>query len=168
MMKSAARYVGILLLMALPLSAHSEIKIGYVNYDRVWSHAEPFVQAKTRIEKEFTKRDQTLKQQEEALVAKKREFERDAEKMTETQRRQKAREIMDAERDFQRNIREYQEDFTQRQNEEIAALMDQVAKAIKEIAQKENYDFILQDAAYVNPKLDITEKLLEYLKNLKK
>ena len=151
-------------LVLLPASAYSQVKVGYINYDKIWTHAEPFVQAKERIDQEFGKRDKALKQQEQSIVKRKKEFERQAEKMSEAERRKKARELMDAEREFQRAVREFQEDFTQRQNEEIAALMDQVAKAIKAIAEREKYDLILQDAVYINPSLDITELLLDSLK----
>jgi len=36
-------------------------------------------------------------------------------------------------------------------------------KVIKEMAMAEKYDFIFQDAVYVNPKHDVTEKVIKAL-----
>jgi len=83
--------------------------------------------------------------------------------MSETERRNKERELNDLSRDFQRKQREFREDLNLRQNEENAAIIEKANKAIKQIAETEKYDLIVQDVVWVSPKLDITDKIIKAL-----
>ena len=66
-------------------------------------------------------------------------------------------------RDFQRKQREFREDLNLRQNEENAAIIEKANKAIKQIAEAEKYDLIVQDVVWVSPRLDITDKIIKAL-----
>ena len=83
---------------------------------------------------------------------------------TEQERIRKQRDLAERDRDFQRRQRELREDFNQRRNEELQKLLRQANTVIKNIAQREKYDLILQEAIYVNPKIDITDQVLKELK----
>jgi outer membrane protein len=83
--------------------------------------------------------------------------------MSESDRRNKERELNDLSRDFQRKQREFREDLNLRQNEENAAIIEKANKAIKSIAESEKYDLIVQDVVWVSPKLDITDKVIKSL-----
>ena len=74
---------------------------------------------------------------------------------------------MDQDREFQRKQREFQEDLTVRKNEELQVLIDRANRVIKQMAEAEKYDLILQEAVYINPKHDITDKVLSGLNNAK-
>ena len=81
--------------------------------------------------------------------------------MAETERRAKEREFGDLSREFERKRREFREDLSQRQNEEMAAIFERVNKIVKQLAEAEKYDIIFQEAAYVNPRIDITDKVIK-------
>ena len=83
--------------------------------------------------------------------------------MAESERRTKEREFGELTRDFQRKQREFREDLSQRQNEEMAAIFERVNKIIKQIAEAEKYDIIFQEAVYANPRIDITDKVIKAL-----
>jgi len=83
--------------------------------------------------------------------------------MAETERRTKEREFGDLSREFERKRREFREDLSQRQNEEMAAIFERVNKIVKQLAEAEKYDIIFQEAAYVNPRIDITDKVIKAL-----
>jgi outer membrane protein len=83
--------------------------------------------------------------------------------MAESERRTKEREFGDLNRDFQRKQREFREDLSQRQNEEMAAIFERVNKIIKQIAETEKYDIIFQEAVYANPRIDITDRVIKAL-----
>jgi outer membrane protein len=87
--------------------------------------------------------------------------------MPEAERGKRQREFADADRDFQRKRREYQEDLAQRRNEELAAVLERANRVIKQIAEQEKYDLILQDAIYFSSKIDITEKVIRVLNGTK-
>ena len=83
--------------------------------------------------------------------------------MSESDRRTKERELNELSRDFQRKQREFREDLNLRQNEENAAIIEKANKAIKQIAEAEKYDLIVQDVVWVSPRLDITDKIIKAL-----
>ena len=64
---------------------------------------------------------------------------------------------------MQRKRREFQEDLTQRKNEELAAVVERANRVIKQIFEQEKYDVILQEAVFAGPRVDITEKVIKVL-----
>ena len=77
------------------------------------------------------------------------------------------RQLVDQDRDFQRKQREFQEDVTMRKNEELQLVLDKANRVIKQVAESDKYDLILQEAVYINPKHDITDKVLNGLNSAK-
>ena len=144
-------------------AAAAESKIGFVNSDRVMREAAPAVRAQQRLEKEFEKRDQELQRMAKDLQALQDDLERNGMTMAETDRRNKERSFNDMNRDFQRKQREFREDLNQRRNEELASVLDRANRAVKQIAESEKYDVILQEAVYASPRIDITDKVIKAL-----
>jgi len=66
-------------------------------------------------------------------------------------------------RDFQRKQREFREDLNQRRNEELAQVVEQANRVIRQIAEQEKYDIIFQDAVFASPRIDITDKVIKAL-----
>lgn len=147
--------------LALPVLA--EGKIGFVNSQKIMNESPQAAKAKKRIEKDFEKRDQDLQRMAKQLQTLQEALEKNSLTMVESERRNKEREFGDLNRDFQRRQREFREDLSQRQNEEMAAILDRVNKVIKQIAETEKYDIIFQEAVYANPRIDITDKVIKTL-----
>lgn len=150
---------------ALPIAqaVAAEMKIGYVNTQRIFRDAPAAQKAAKKIEAEFSKRDQELQRMAKQLQSTQESLEKNSVTMAEGERRNKERELNDLSRDFQRKQREFREDLNLRQNEENAAIIEKANKAIKQIAEADKYDLIVQDVVWVNPKLDITEKVIKSL-----
>ena len=87
--------------------------------------------------------------------------------MSESDRRNKETELGRQTRDYQRLQREFREDLNLRRNEELASLFERANKVIKQIAESEKFDIILQEAVYRSPRIDITEKVLKALSSEK-
>jgi outer membrane protein len=83
--------------------------------------------------------------------------------LLDAEHRSKERELANLNVNLQRMQREFREDLNLRKNEELALVLARANKAIKAIAESENYDLVLQEAVYRNPKIDITDKVLQYL-----
>lgn len=143
--------------------AMAQSKIGFVDSDRLMREAAPAVRAQQRLEKEFEQRDQELQRVARELQALQQDLERNALTMAENERRNKERTMNDLNRDFQRKQREFREDLNQRRNEELATVLDRANGAIKQVAEAEKYDLILQEAVYASPGIDITEKVIKLL-----
>lgn len=147
--------------LAFPVLAES--RIGFVNSQKIMNESPQAARAKKRIEKDFEKRDQELQKMAKQLQGLQEALEKNALTMAESERRTKEREFGDLNRDFQRRQREFREDLSQRQNEEMAAILERVNKAIKQIAETEKYDIIFQEAVYANPRIDVTDKVIKAL-----
>ena len=164
-MKSS--FVGVLAAAALACSAVSafsqELKIGYVNSERVLREATPAKAALARMEADFSKRDKDLNDQAAKFKTAAEKLEKDAPTLPEAERNRRQRDLVEQERDIQRKRREFQEDLNQRRNEETAALVERANKVIKQIFETEKYDIILQEAVFAGPKVDITDKVIKAL-----
>lgn len=162
------RVAGALLLslagsFAVNVQAQESFRIGFVNPDRVLREAQPAKAAQAKLEAEFLKRERDLTAQGEALKAASEKFEREAPTLPESQRTQRQRALVDQDREFQRKRREFQEDLNARKNEELQQVYDRANRVVKQVAEAEKYDAILQEAIYINPKHDITEKVIKAL-----
>lgn len=159
--------------MVLPLLASTlflsfsvqaqEFKAGFVNIDRIFREANTAKAAQTKLEQEFSRREKEIIDLGNTLKAASEKFERESTTMSEAQRLTKQRQLVDQDREFQRKRREFQEDLNNRKNEELAMVLDRANKVIKQIAEAEKYDVILQEVVYFNPKLDITDKIIKTL-----
>jgi outer membrane protein len=140
-----------------------ELKIGYVNSERVLREATSAKAALARMEADFSKRDKDLIAQAAALKAAADKLEKDAPTLSDSERNRRQRELVEQERDLQRKRREFQEDLNQRRNEETAGIVERANKVIKQIFESEKYDLILQDVVFASPRVDITEKVIKSL-----
>jgi outer membrane protein len=83
--------------------------------------------------------------------------------LSESQRAQRQKQILDQDRDFQRKRREFQEDLNARKNEELQQVLERANRVVKQVAEAEKYDVVLQEAVYINPRHDITDKVIKAL-----
>jgi outer membrane protein len=148
---------------AMAQQAPVQGKFGFVNTERILRDATPAQRAQKKIEAEFQKRDQELAKMAEQLKRLQDELDKNSVTMTEAQRRNKEREFGDMNRDFQRKQREFREDLNQRRNEELAQVVEQANRVIRQIAEQEKYDIIFQDAVFASPRIDITDKVIKSL-----
>ena len=138
-------------------------KIGFVNTQRILTDSAPARAAQKKIEDEFNKREEELQKSVAEFRKRVQQFERDAPVLAESDRNRRQRELGNLDADLQRKQREIQEDFNRRRNEEFAVIIERANEAILEIADKENYDLILQDAVTVSDRVDITDKVIKLL-----
>ena len=141
----------------------TELKIGYVNTQRIFRDAPAAQKAAKKLEGEFSRRDQDLQRMAKQLQGLQENLEKNSVTMAEGDRRAKEKEFGELSREFQRKQREFREDLNLRQNEENAAVIEKANKAIKQIAETEKFDLILQDVVWVSPKLDVTDRVIKAL-----
>ncbi|HET9976585.1 MAG TPA: OmpH family outer membrane protein [Burkholderiaceae bacterium] len=145
------------------LAQAQELKIGYVNSERILREAQPAKAAQAKLEAEFSKRQKDLGDLGTRLKAAADKLDKDAPTLSESERNRRQREIVEQDRDFQRKQREFQEDLTQRKNEELASVVERANRVIKQIFDQEKYDLILQDAVHWSARVDITKKVIDAL-----
>jgi outer membrane protein len=155
--------LGFAALTATPSVWADELKIGFVSTERIMRESAAAKAAETRLNQEFAKRDKELAELGERLKAAADKLERDRPVLGESDRARQQREITDTDREFQRRRREFQEDLTQRKNEELQSLLQRAQSVVRQFAEQEHYDVILQDAVYVGPRADVTDRVLKLL-----
>ena len=148
--------------LALP-AASADLKIGFVNTERVFREAAPAKRAQQALEKEFASRNAELAKMEKQGRDMQSELERDNVTMTEAVRRDKERQLADVSRNFQRTQREIREDLNLRRNEQLASVQERATRVINQIAEQEKFDLILQEAVFASGKIDITDKVIKAL-----
>jgi outer membrane protein len=141
----------------------ADIKIGFVDAERINRESAPAERASKQLEKEFAPRAQELQRREAQMKTLQSQLEKDAVTMSESDRRSKEQELARMNLDFQRMQREYREDLNLRRNQELSALFERANRVIKQIAEAEKFDLILQEAVYRNQRIDITDKVLKAL-----
>jgi len=144
-------------------AAAADLKIGFIDQERITRESAPAERASKQLEKEFAPRAQELQRRESQIKALQGQIEKDALTMGEGERRSKEQELGRLSLDFQRMQREYREDLNLRRNQELGALFERANRIIRQIAEAEKYDIIFQEAVYRNPKIDITDKVLKAL-----
>ncbi|WP_298827758.1 OmpH family outer membrane protein [uncultured Piscinibacter sp.] len=140
-----------------------DLKIGYVNADRVLRDAAPAKAAQAKLEAEFGKREKELADMAGKLKSAGEKLDKDAPTLSESERTRRQRELVEQNRDFDRKRREFQEDLTQRKNEELASVVERANKVMKQIFDAEKYDLIVQEAVFAGPRIDITDKVIKAL-----
>jgi outer membrane protein len=141
----------------------NDLRIGVVDTERILRESVPAVQAEKKIEKEFEARDQEMKKVAKQVKEIQGYFEKEGMTLLDAEHRSKERELANLNVTLQRMQREFREDLNLRKNEELALVLARANKAIKAIAESEKYDLVLQESVYRNPKIDITDKVLQYL-----
>ena len=148
---------------ALAAQAQDALKFGYVNTERILRDSAPAKASQQKLEQEFSKRDKELQDMAARLKGLGERLERDGAVMAEADRARRQREFSELEKEFQRKQREFREDLNQRRNEELAQVVEKANRVIRQIAEQEKYDFVLQDAVYQSPRVDMTDKVLRAL-----
>jgi outer membrane protein len=151
------------LLLGVLAAQGQELKIGFVNLDRVLRDAVPAKAAQTKLEAEFNRREKDLADAESRLKGSSDKFEKDAPTLGEGERVRRQRELVDQDRELQRKRREFQEDLNQRKNEELATVLDRANRVVKQIFDQDKYDLIVQEAVFASPRVDITDKVIKAL-----
>ncbi len=160
------RYLIAVLLLGLALvpgMAGAQMKIGFVNTERVFREAAPAKRAQQALEREFSARNAELQRVEKQGRDLQNELERENVTMSDAARREKERQLADISRNFQRMQREIREDLNLRRNEELARVQERATRVINQIAEQEKFDLVIQEAVFASSRIDITDRVIRAL-----
>jgi outer membrane protein len=151
-------------LAMMAVNASAEIKVGYVQAERIMKESPQMVESSKKLEKEFSSRSAELQRMAKQINDQEASMNNDTSTMSEGDRRNKEQNLSTLKIDFQRKQRELNEDVNLRKNEELSGLQDRINKAITSISETEGYDLVIYSgAAYVGKRVDITDKVLKAL-----
>ncbi len=141
----------------------ADTKIGFVNTERLLREAPLSVSAQKKLEREFAAREQELQKLAKQARDLQAQLDKDGVTMSDSERKTKERDLGNLNRDLQRQGREFREDLNLRRNEELGQIQERARKAIQDIARAEKYDLIVEQAVFVDPKSDITDRVMKSL-----
>ncbi|CAG2128226.1 MULTISPECIES: OmpH family outer membrane protein [Cupriavidus] len=159
---SAAALAAAALCAAAPAMAQ-EARIAAVNSERILRDSQPAKAAQVKLEQEFSKRDRELQDMAQKIKGMADKLDKDTAVLADSDRQRRQREVADLDREFQRKQREFREDLNQRRNEELAQVLERANRVIRSLAEQRKYDLIVQEAVYVNPRIDITDDVMKAL-----
>ena len=142
----------------------ADTKIGFVNTEKLLREAPLSVAAQKKLEREFAARDQELQKMAKQARDLQTQLDKDGVTMSDSERKNKERDLGNLNRELQRQGREFREDLNLRRNEELGQIQERARKAIQDIARTEKYDLIVEQAVYFDPKIDITDRVMKSLK----
>lgn len=152
---------GLAITSVASLASAADLKIGYVDTQRVVQESNLTKAADQRLKTEFSKREREVQELAVKLQAESEKFQKDLPVMSEGDRAKRQRDLADLDRDFKRREREFKEDLNLRRNQELSVIVDRANKAIARIAAAEKFDLIVQDAVFASDRANITAKVLQ-------
>ena len=158
------KFLAFAALFLASLSVHADLKVGFVQVDKILQEAPQTIESNKKLEKEFSSRTEKLKADVKSLKERESSFSKDALTMKDSERDSKEKSLSQLRVDVQRKERELREDINIRRNEELGGLQEQINKAVTSVAKAEGFDLVLYNGvAYASEKIDITDKILKSL-----
>ena len=142
----------------------AELKVGYVQVDKILQEAPQTAESGKKLEREFSPKSQELERMQKQVRDIEAMLDKEGVTLSETERRNKERDAANLKIEFQRKQRELREDINLRKNEELANLQDRINAAVKTVSEADGYDLVVYGGvAYASKKIDITDKVLKLL-----
>lgn len=160
-----------LLCLGVTMPAFAQLKVAYVNSDRIMQEYEKAREAQQQLDAEAKK----LEQQYQGMVAEydslSRQFQQQQYVMSEERRKQKQRELQQ----LQQQIQQFQMEnvgpkgqIYAKQEEILGPVLDEINRAIREVASSGQYDFVFDSVGgnllYAEEKHNITADVLYELR----
>jgi outer membrane protein len=159
-----ALFLGLLLIAN---TSFADLKIGFVNIPAVLEKAPQAEKAKKRLEEKFSPRDKQLVAQQKEIQTLEEKMTRDAAVISDSERGNLERDILNKKRDAKRSQQEFSEDFNASRNEELGKLQRRIVEAIREIAKDQKFDLLLTDGViYASEQIDVTAQVQQKLSKL--
>ena len=146
--------------------ASAEIKIGYVDFQKLMTEAPQVKSAMQALQNEFGPRQRELVAMQNDLKARDDKLAKEGAIMAEADRAKAEKQLRDQQREFSRKGGEFQDDLSTRKNEELGKVQRYLLEEIRTYSSAQGFDLVLGEGVFYNkPQLDITAQVLEVLKS---
>lgn len=136
-------------------------KLGFIDTGRVYQESKQAQAIQQELDKEFAPQQRRLQDMQKQGLALKKDIE--SGKISAADREAKVKQMLLMDQQYKQLAAELSENYNLRRNEEFVSLQQEANKIIINLAQKEGYDLILQDAIFVNHNFDITDQVIKSL-----
>jgi|TARA_B000000557_G_scaffold188378_1_gene154217 outer membrane protein len=161
-----------IIMLIFPVFLFAEMKLGYIDSNRIMSEFENVRDIQVELEKEQRKLEAEYNGMISQLDSLKQVFEKQRLLMSENRRKEKENELINIER----NIQEFQMkkfgpegEIFRKQSQLLAPILEEVDAAIKIVAAQRGYDYVFDAVSgaivYALEAHDLTDQVLKELKN---
>jgi outer membrane protein len=145
--------------------AQADTKVGVVNIDRLIKDSPQGKAVEDALRNDANAKQRELVALQASLKSKQEKLEKDGSTMTADQRSKAEKELRDGNRDLSQKANDYQEELTNRQNEELSRLQSALVAEVQSYALSQKYDLVIASGVvYAAPTLDLTDSVLASLK----
>jgi outer membrane protein len=146
--------------------ASAEIKIGYVDFQKLMTEAPQVKSAMQALQNEFGPRQRELVAMQNDLKTRDEKLAKEGAIMAEADRAKAEKQLRDQQREFSRKGGEFQDDLSTRKNEELGKVQRYLLDEIRTYSGAQGFDLVLGEGVfYSKPQLDVTAQVLEVLKS---
>jgi outer membrane protein len=123
---------------------------------------------KKRFDQKFGSRGKMLESQQKDLQSMEEKMTKDASIMSDTEKRNMAKDFQNKVRDFKKSQQEFNEDINANRNEELGKLQRGIVEVAGGIAKEEDYDLLLLSDVVIYKKetFDITAQVVKKLSTM--
>lgn len=165
MVKKLANVIGLVFVIALTPVAMAEMRIAVVDYHKALNQSDAAKKYLKRLEGKFGGKVSNLRKLETDAKQINARLKKDATAMSNTERGKLQLELKRKAEDYQIQTKEFQVEKNKADRQQFKQLKPKLDKAIAEVAKTGGYDLVLNRATafYINPKHDITLKVIQKL-----
>lgn len=159
-------FAGVLAALAAA-PAQAQLKIGYVNSQRILAETPAFADVRATLEREFTPLRAEIDSLEARLGRADQEFQAQAGTLTEAARQQRQQTLQQQLQAYQQRGQQIQQQLQTREQELVAPVMQRIRGILEEVRRAGNYSFIMDPpdglVVAVDPALDVTNDVIRRL-----
>lgn len=142
-MKKTIKYVvvGCIMIAGLGLNAQ---KLGHVNSQVIMQELPDYESARSELESFNSDLTKELEMYQKLIVEFAQDYEQNKNGMSEDTRKRKETDLMERQQNYEKKAYEAQTSLQQKEQELLQQIMIKVNSAVKEVAEKEGYDYIYE------------------------
>jgi outer membrane protein len=160
-------FAGVLAVVAAAPVQAQQLKIGYVNSQRILAETPAFADVRATLEREFTPLRAEIDSLEARLGRADQDFQAQSATMTETARQQRQQALQQQLAQYQQRGQQIQQQLQAREQELVGPVMQRIRGVLEEVRRAGNYSFIIDPpdglVVAVDPALDVTADVIRRL-----
>jgi len=145
--------------------AAAEVKVGYIDLQKVLNVSNSGKAAKEKIAKKVKEYEVQIGAQQKELKAAKDELEKQALLLSDEARSQKERDYQQKLKELQRFTKDIREELRMKDNDFTHKILDEIVKIVGKIGEEKGYTVIFEknesSLIYASEKIDLTDQVIK-------
>jgi len=145
--------------------ATANVNVGFVDVNRVMEQSPQARNVSEQLQREFEPAQSEMRDRQQRMQNIQSQLERDADVISDDERRELEGEMRDLQRGLQRMQSDLAEDFNARRNEALGNLQRLIMNEVQTYAREHDLDLVVGEGVfYAASSVDITDSVLERLR----